>query len=263
MNILTPILALLPGFAWLLFYLQEDLHPEPKKLIGLTFIAGMASAFFALAIELIFNLALLRFGVGYLNFYSLLVLAFIEEGTKFSAAYLTIHKSKAFDEPVDAMIYVVAAALGFATLENIGVLTGGLENQTAIVSMAFATASLRFVGATLLHSLTSGIVGFSWAMGIRKFNRDPISQYPRSRYEPISRDARSDDEGVRSVLRGGADEAAHEIGHIPKGLRLFSRLAALRLRRSAGSTASSPRLADTRKSLATRPEGIFEMGSKH
>ena len=28
------------------------------------------------------------------------------------------------------------------------------------------TVSLRFVGATLLHTLTSGIVGYYWALGI-------------------------------------------------------------------------------------------------
>ncbi len=172
-NLLTIILALLPGFAWLMFYLQEDLHPEPKKLIGLTFIMGMAAAFFALALEIIFNLAAIELRIGPLTLISLLVFAFIEEVMKFSAAYLAVHKSKYFDEPVDAMIYTVVAALGFATIENIGVLTGGGGSELTLVSTVFATTSLRFVGATLLHSLTSAIVGYSWAMGIREFNLRP------------------------------------------------------------------------------------------
>ena len=57
----------------------------------------------------------------------------------------------------------------------------------------------------------------------------------------------------------------------PKGLRVFSRPASLLLVSVATATASSlaslkprrsgSRLADTRKSLATRAGGIFEMGS--
>lgn len=172
MLILGTILALLPGFAWLLFYLQEDLHPEPKKLLAFTFIVGMASAFFALAVELLFSVAATVLGIGALTATSLLILAFVEEAMKFAAAYLVVHKNKAFDEPVDAMIYTVVAALGFATIENIGVLTGG-GNQLALISGIFATTSLRFVGATLLHSLTSAIVGYFWATGIRKLSPRP------------------------------------------------------------------------------------------
>lgn len=174
MNILTVILSLLPGFAWLVFYLQEDLHPEPKRLIIFTFIVGMASAWFALALEIIFrSLAtgansekFSRLGVLASPFLVLLILAFIEEVIKFGAAYLAIHKSPEFDEPIDAMIYMVVAALGFATVENLGALTG-TSSQTAILSNAFTLTSLRFVGATLLHTLTSAIVGYYWALGIK------------------------------------------------------------------------------------------------
>ncbi len=167
MSILTLILALLPGFAWLLFYLEEDLHPEPKRLIAYTFVIGMASAFFALAIEIFFKSIFNNAGVAELSLLPLLVFAFVEEIIKFGAAYLAVHKNPAFDEPVDAMIYCVVAALGFATVENIGALTGGYSAQTALLSQVFAATSTRFVGATLLHSLASALVGYYWAVGIR------------------------------------------------------------------------------------------------
>ena len=167
MYFLGAILGLLPGFAWLLFYLQEDLHPEPKKLIGITFIMGMASAFFALAFEIAANFALSKIGIVYLSTVSLFILALVEETVKFGAAYLAVRNSAYFDEPVDAMIYIVVAALGFATVENIGVLTSGGGSELALISGAFAATSLRFVGATLLHSLSSSIVGYYWALGIR------------------------------------------------------------------------------------------------
>ena len=167
MGIITIVLALLPGFAWLLFYLEEDMHPEPKKLIIYTFIVGMASAFFALAAEIFLKSFFRNAGVAELALFPLLIFALVEEAIKFGAAYLAVHKNPAFDEPVDAMIYCVVAALGFATIENIGALTTGSSAQTALLSQVFATTSIRFVGATLLHSLASAIVGYYWAVGIR------------------------------------------------------------------------------------------------
>jgi len=175
MDVLTIILSLLPGFAWLIFYLREDMHPEPKRLIIFVFIVGMASAWFALAVEILaksFIAGTSFAGMSLLKTASiatlswLLIMALIEEAIKFGAAYLAIHKNPEFDEPIDAMIYMVVAALGFATVENIGALTGS-PGQTAILSSAFTLTSLRFVGATLLHTLASAIVGYYWALGIR------------------------------------------------------------------------------------------------
>jgi RsiW-degrading membrane proteinase PrsW (M82 family) len=95
---------------------------------------------------------------------------------KFSAAYLAIGKSRIAQNPVDLMIYLIVAALGFATLENIGALaTFWLAARAAGTTGSFAASfaealSLRFVGATLLHSLTSGIVGYHWALGVLRRN---------------------------------------------------------------------------------------------
>lgn len=167
------ILGLLPGFAWLIFYLSEEMHPEPKRLITLTFFSGIAFGFFTIVIEQFFNGAALDVGIQLLSVASLIGLAFIEEIMKFAAAYFAIGKStEALDEPVERMIYMVVAALGFATLENIGAIANLTSvagaSVTAIVSGFFETASLRFVGATLLHTLTSAIVGYQWALGVAK-----------------------------------------------------------------------------------------------
>ncbi|PIU98790.1 hypothetical protein COS60_01185, partial [Candidatus Wolfebacteria bacterium CG03_land_8_20_14_0_80_39_317] len=66
-----------------------------------------------------------------------------------------------FDEPIDAMIYMITAALGFAMVENIAIMF-----NIKILSEAFSIITLRFVGATLLHALSSGLVGYYWAKGI-------------------------------------------------------------------------------------------------
>lgn len=171
MLFLSLILGLLPGFAWLVFYLSEDPHPEPKKMILLTFFAGIAFGFFTILIEQYFNGVASGVGVAELSILSLLGLAAIEEFMKFAAAYFAAGKSPELNEPIDAMIYMVVAALGFATLENIGALTNAAAaaaNHGSLLASVFQTTSLRFVGATLLHSLTSAIVGYHWALGIAK-----------------------------------------------------------------------------------------------
>jgi RsiW-degrading membrane proteinase PrsW (M82 family) len=178
MTIVAIVLGLLPGFAWLFFYLQEDPHPEPKRLLARTFVFGAASAVFALILQLF----LIKTGASVdVSAYaetnaldvrlivSLLLLAVAEELFKFGAAYFAVHDDTDFNEPVDAMIYMVVAALGFATVENLGAVVTGQPAQTALVSSVFQTLSFRFVGATLLHTLTSALIGYAWAKSIRTF----------------------------------------------------------------------------------------------
>jgi protease PrsW len=170
MFLIAILFGLLPGFAWLVFYMSEDPHPEPKRLIAFTFMVGMAFGFFTVAIEEVFNGAVAHVGVVELSILSLLGLALIEELMKFAAAHFAISKSPDFDEPIDAMIYMIVAALGFATLENIGAIANLPSASTQLIGplfpMILETISFRFIGATLLHTLTSGIVGYYWARGI-------------------------------------------------------------------------------------------------
>lgn len=165
MLVIALVAGLLPGFAWLVFYLGEETHPEPKRLIVFTFVVGMAFGFFTVAIENIFTGWTTGIGIQELSLLSLFGLAIIEEAMKFCAAHFAISRSPDVSEPVDVMIYMIVAALGFATLENIGAIAG-LTPQAAILPAVFEAVSLRFVGATLLHTLTSGIVGYYWALGI-------------------------------------------------------------------------------------------------
>jgi RsiW-degrading membrane proteinase PrsW (M82 family) len=160
------LFGLLPGFAWLIFYLGEDPHPEPKRLIALTFFAGIAFGFFTIIVEQIFNMKMGQLGIDEFSIVSLFGLAMIEEVMKFSAAYFAVGKSPDLDEPIDRMVYMVVAALGFATLENLGAITNIPLHGAVVFSAVLETASLRFVGATLLHSLTSAIVGYHWAKGV-------------------------------------------------------------------------------------------------
>ena len=158
--LLLALSAILPAFVWLFFFMREDIHPEPRRLIAFTFGIGVLSAIPTLLAQVLFKDAL-GDGKVVLTF---LGLAVIEEVFKFLAAFYVVYKNKYFDEPIDAMIYMIAAASGFATIENVLITIGSIEGLS--LPSLYATSSvllLRFIGATLLHVLSSGIVGYYWA----------------------------------------------------------------------------------------------------
>jgi len=71
-------------------------------------------------------------------------------------------KTRYIDEPVDYAIYFISAALGFAALENTLFLIQPLSLGEGTVGLL--TGNLRFLGATLLHSVASAIVGVSMGL---------------------------------------------------------------------------------------------------
>jgi len=157
------IFGFLPSFIWLFFFLKEDDHPEPKNMIAKVFVYGFVIAMTAVIFQYFFKDILGIFNIGENNFISFLVLAGVEEILKFVAVYLSVAKSKFFDESIDAMIYMITAALGFAAMENFFLAADSLIKNGGLSGEIFTILTLRFVGATLLHALSSGIVGYYWA----------------------------------------------------------------------------------------------------
>ena len=159
------VATLLPAAIWLFFFLREDKHPEPKRLLAYTFAMGglvTAPTLFVQAISHAFFTQFVYLG----DVFIIAVLALIEEVFKFVAVYWAVAKRPELDEPVDYMIYMVVAALGFATIENLFIVGGRLDFFGAEpLAGTLSTLSLRFVGATLLHTLSSALVGFYWAKG--------------------------------------------------------------------------------------------------
>lgn len=156
------IFGFLPSIIWLLFYLRKDAHPEPKAMVLKIFFLGMIITIPTAGLEiLIFK------GFNYLPFssYSILLLnvfigvAFIEEIMKYAIIRQKVLKSPEFDEPVDGMIYMIIAALGFAAIENLLILFP-LNKFFEI----FTVSALRFLGATFLHILCSAVIGYFLAL---------------------------------------------------------------------------------------------------
>ena len=84
--------------------------------------------------------------------------AAIEEGVKLLAVFTSLRHAKDLDEPIDYMVYMVIVALGFATMENLLFLFAA-ESVTELVGLAL----LRFIGATLMHAIAAGFIGYFWA----------------------------------------------------------------------------------------------------
>jgi RsiW-degrading membrane proteinase PrsW (M82 family) len=81
----------------------------------------------------------------------------IEELFKFIFTYNICLRRKVNDEPIDASIYMLTAALGFAAVETTLFLTGPFSKQT-ILDGLFA-GSFRSIGPMLIHLVSSAMLG--------------------------------------------------------------------------------------------------------
>jgi len=164
------ILGFLPSIIWLLFYLRKDSHPESNKMILKIFVYGMIIAVIAAIVEIgILKGSFALLGQWFESYpflsllaYHFIAIALIEEFFKYLVVKEKVLRNSEFDEPVDAMIYMIIVALGFAALENIIVLLPA--NRLLIETMSIT--AFRFIGATFLHALASGTIGFFLALSL-------------------------------------------------------------------------------------------------
>lgn len=148
--------GLLPSFIWLYFLLKEDARcPEPRTLIALSFVAGMAAVPLALPLEQYAKAHLLD-GVPLFTAWAL-----IEEVLKYAMAAAFILWRHAVDEAPDYVIYMVTVALGFASAENMLFLLAPFSNGSFVTGLF--TGDVRFLGSTLLHVVASAAIGFALA----------------------------------------------------------------------------------------------------
>ncbi len=157
MNITIIVYAILagvlPSLLWLWFWLKEDnLHPEPRGLVAITFISGCISIIIAVVLEQFTSNFLIDTNMRYLSW------AFIEEVVKYFAFAIVILHSRYLDEPIDAIIYCITVALGFAAIENTLFILSSLGNGE--IAKSIVTGSLRFIGSSLVHVVSSAFIGF-------------------------------------------------------------------------------------------------------
>ena len=151
-------LAILGGFApaliWLWFWLKEDNQkPEPKGLIAILFVIGMIAVAFVIPIQKFIQSSVSN------TEWQTIGWAGAEELIKYLGVVILLYKTNRIDEPIDWPIFLITVALGFAALENTMFLLKPLSLNQATVGLL--TGQLRFLGSTLLHAVSSGIIGIS------------------------------------------------------------------------------------------------------
>ena len=159
---LTLLITIVPSIAILSYFIISDKFREPKKIIIITFLFGILICLPAGGLnhfilqtfenESEINNALLGgFFAGGL----------VEETLKFLVLYLYVLKEKAFNEPMDAIVYGVVVSLGFATLENYDYVYR-VAQEMNLTSMEVAL--IRSFTAIPLHALCGVIMGFYFGM---------------------------------------------------------------------------------------------------
>ncbi|MBU4338179.1 PrsW family intramembrane metalloprotease [Patescibacteria group bacterium] len=181
---LAIVLGILPSAAWLAFYLRKDIHPEPKKWLLLIFLAGVAIVPLVIVIEWqaigffnFLNSALPDFFNSFAKNLAIVFIgiAAIEEFFKYLIVRLAMKHNPVFDEPEDAMIYMIVAALGFAAVENIMVMLLFAPTFFFDPALPIYILALRFIGATFIHTLASAIIGFYYALSLCERDRCPTN----------------------------------------------------------------------------------------
>lgn len=157
--------GILPSLVWLWFWLKEDrLHPEPRRILLGAFIGGMVAVPIVLPFQK-YALEYIKLSPIFLFF----IWAGIEEVFKFGASWITALRRRACDEPIDAMIYLLTTALGFAALENVFFLLTPISSGT--FEQVIITGNFRFMGASLLHVVSSALVGTTLAFSFYRRKR--------------------------------------------------------------------------------------------
>jgi RsiW-degrading membrane proteinase PrsW (M82 family) len=170
-----------PGLLWLaLIYRTDRYEPEPKRLVALTFFFGVLSILPALLIERLAERAYPYLGsieaaagqpVGAvvdaapLAVACFLIIGPAEELFKFLAVRLYIYRHPEFDEPLDGVIYSSAAALGFASLENVFYVA---EIDNGHLSIRWSLLGVRAFLALPGHVIFAAMWGA--ALGRRRFD---------------------------------------------------------------------------------------------
>jgi protease PrsW len=146
-------IALAPGAAIGLYIYWKDKHErEPLGLLVKSFFFGVISTLITLLISWPISrlVPLDPTSVTQQAVHAFLLVALIEEFSKFIFVRWVLYPNKNFNEPFDGIVYSLTVSLGFAGLENIlYVMDGGVE-----------TAVLRMFTAVPAHASFGVLMGY-------------------------------------------------------------------------------------------------------
>ncbi|MEX0877461.1 MAG: PrsW family intramembrane metalloprotease [Candidatus Spechtbacterales bacterium] len=158
-------MAVVPSIIWLLFFVLQKKHREKTKDIVKVFLWGISIALpvviledwsIGIFAEFAANLFITPFLMGFV------AVSFIEEFAKYVVVRTKAMPYAFFDEPQDAIIYMITAALGFAGIENFVYVLVNTSTPDMVIGMTI----LRGVSANFLHVVASGFLGYFLALSI-------------------------------------------------------------------------------------------------
>lgn len=148
--------AVLPSIILLVYFIRSDRFPEPVGGILGTFFLGVLTVIPVLVYagpltEVLMPEAMAP--VARAATEGFILAALPEEACKLVVLAGFARGLKAFDEPMDGLVYGVVASLGFATLENVLYVVGAGDGW-------FGIALMRAVTAVPAHATFGAIMGF-------------------------------------------------------------------------------------------------------
>jgi RsiW-degrading membrane proteinase PrsW (M82 family) len=149
--LLAIVTGVFPTFLWLWFWFNQDEKPQTAGFLSLMYILGMVCIFIVLPFKGVIE----NSGLEQKEY--LLAFAGIEEIIKVLITALVVFRPKFIKKPTDYTLFLVTTALGFSALENTLYLIEPITKNN--LSFVLFTGNLRFIGATLLHTICVAIVG--------------------------------------------------------------------------------------------------------
>ncbi len=146
-------LALAPGVAiGVYIYLKDHHEREPVGLLIRSFFFGVLSIFVTLLISRVIGLFVTidETSVSDQAVSAFLIVALVEEFSKFIFVRGILYNNKHFNEPFDGIVYSVMVGMGFATFENI----------LYVVDGGIGTALLRMLTAVPAHATFAVLMGY-------------------------------------------------------------------------------------------------------
>lgn len=146
-------LALAPGAAiGLYIYLKDKHEREPLGLLMRSFFFGILSVFVTLLISRVIGsfITIDEQSVSEQAVHAFLIVALVEEFSKFIFVRGILYNNSNFNEPFDGIVYSVMVSMGFATFENILYVTEG----------GIGTAFMRMFTAVPAHASFAILMGF-------------------------------------------------------------------------------------------------------
>lgn len=157
---LTILSAVLPALVLLWYFYRSDLNPEPARGLLITFLLGVLAIIPAGVVGTVLEeLKPIRSGPLFSGLFSAFLAAAVpQEALKYRI--LNRHGSRlaAFNEPMDGVVYGVAASLGFAALENFLYVAAG----------GWTVALIRAFTSVPAHACWGAIMGYY--LGQARFN---------------------------------------------------------------------------------------------